>query len=264
MNKNIIIGLGVAAAAVAGLTALFFNTQLIDNTLPAEQKDRNTGTGISVGETVQKDGYTIERLPDSPGETIAQPHLDRPLAKPEAMDDAVFAQIKSNIAETIVVLKDGDDFNAWMNLSTLRTILEDYQGSEEILVYLARRYAPSWQVHANLGALYSTYLDNLDGAIINYQQAIALLPSNPALYRSLYETYIRKGAPNEAIAALKDGIANEPRAIDLYVLLARYYRDTGDVENARTYYAQAISQAEQAGNTSAKTELEAELARLPQ
>ena len=213
---------------------------------------------IEVGESVEQGGYTIERLPDAETEHIAAPSLNRKLVRPNNMEVAVFAQIESNIAETIAVLKIEDNFNAWMNLASLYTIAEDYKGSEEVLVYLSKKYTPSWQVFANLGSLYGTFLGDLNSAVTNYQKAIELLPQNASLYRSLHEVYVALGNQDKAVSILKEGIIAEPRAIDLYVVLARYLKSIGKLTEATAQYDAAINQANNLGNAELAAQIEAE------
>lgn len=250
---------------LAGVSIFYVSSQNAqkNNSAPAAEENgvAINPSDLNIGESTQSGRYTIERLPDAPNEpTLAPPSLARPVVRPASMEDVVFVQIQSNISQTVAVLKEGSDFNAWMNLSTYRIILEDYQGAEEILLFLAKRFSPSWQVRANLGNLYATYLVDLDKAAAQYEEAIALLPQSSALYRSLFEVYARQNNSAKAIATLKSGIQNEPKAIDLYILLARYFRDGGQTVEARTYYDLAIEHAAAAGNASLKADLEAERA----
>ncbi len=215
---------------------------------------------LEVGESTQNGGYTVERLPDAPQEGITAPDLTRAIPSESVnMDHTAYVQIIRNMEATLLALKDSpDSFNAWMNLSSYRTILGDYDGSEEVLVFLTQRFSPTWQVHANLGSLYSIYLNDPNKAINSYMKAIDILPNNPALYRSLYEVYAQQNNSDQAIAILKRGIENQPTAIDLYVLLARYVGDQGQKEDAVLYYNEAIKQAELVNNSTLKTDLETE------
>lgn len=274
-NKNIryvLIAIVAILLIIAGLHLLSRNDASMENgsevastteeNLVDLAEDGVDPSALGEGESIRGDGYTITRLPDPEGEPLTTPSLTRTTPKPATMDDATFAQIQSNIQQTADILREEDDFVAWMNLSVLRSIIEDYEGSEEILVYLSKRYAPSWQVHANLGLMYGTYLNNVTEAVRNYQKAIELFPKNPGLYRSLFEVYKRDGNRLEATATLKDGITAEPRATDLYVLLARYLNEGGDTAGARTYYERAIEQANLAGNASLEASIQSELDAL--
>jgi len=215
---------------------------------------------LEVGESTEQNGYTIERLPDATdGTSVIKPDLNREIpSRPESVTEEAYAQIILNMNTTANAIKEADNFNAWLNLASYRTMLGDYKGSEEIYIYLTKKYSPAWQVHANLGNLYFTYLVDLKKSAMNYRTSIDLLPSNPALYRSLFEVYMKDGLQTEAVAVLQEGIAHEPKAIDLYVLLARHYRDTNKGAEAKTYYNRAIEQARAVDNTSLVIQLEAE------
>lgn len=243
----------------------FFPQTISDTEEQIEAADTADQPDLAVGETIEQNGYTIERLPNSPGESaLVSPSLDRPAPpKPADMDAVAYAQIISNMTATIAVLKEGSDFNAWMNLASYYSILGDFKGTEEVLMFLTKKYAPAWQVYANLGNLYTSNLIDFDKAAAAYREAITLLPNNSALYRSLYDVQVRQKNSTGAIATLKEGIAATPNAIDLYVLLARHYRDEGQFDNARTYYNLAIERADAAGNASLKADLESELSTLP-
>ena len=257
MKTYIALAAGGIALAVAFGAWLYARQSPAVQELPANGQSAPQ-SGLQVGETLEQNGDIIERLPDAENEEPVAPPLDRPVTRPATMDEAVFTQVQSNITQTVAVLKEGDNFNAWMNLATLRTILEDYEGSKEILIYISKRYAPSWQVFANLGALYSTYLNSPGDAIAQYKRAIELLPSNPSLYRSLFEVQVRKGDLKQGVDTLKEGIARAPDAIDLYVLLARHLRSVGSEEEARSYYTLAAEQADKANNLSLKSDIESE------
>lgn len=259
----------VAVFLLAGAGIFYVSSQTTQSSSSISAAEENDAvvspSDLAVGESAQNGGYTIERLPDAPGESsFTPPSLNRPAPpKPTDMDAAAYAQILSNMTETITVLKAGSDFNAWMNLASYYSILGDFKGTEEVLVFLTKQYTPSWQVYANLGNLYANNLIDLGKAVTAYREAITLLPNNPALYRSLYDVYARQENSRDAIAVLKEGIAAVSNAIDLYVVLARHYKSEGQFDNARTYYNLAITKADAAGNASLKADLESELSTLP-
>lgn len=203
--------------------------------------------GLEVGESVNQGGYTIERLPDA--SDVVVPDVRTIPAKPASVSSSAYEQISKNFTETAAVLAQGDNFNAWMNIATYHSMLENYRGAEEVLQYLLVRYNPEWQVHANLGNLYAGPLLNLPEAARQYRLAIDKFVKNGALYRSLFEVEVRQGNNDAATKALRDGIFQTPEALDLYVLLARHLKSTDSPTEARSAYDDAIERAQAMGNT---------------
>lgn len=216
--------------------------------------------GLEVGESVHQGGYTIERLPDAPD--VPVPDVSTVPPKPASVSDAAYAHISKNFSETAAALEAGDNFNAWMNIAAYHGMLENYRGAEEVLKYLLVRYNPEWQVHANLGNLYAGQLLNLPSAAEQYRLAIAKFVKNASLYRALFEVEARQGNTTAATKALRDGIAQAPDALDLYVLLARHLKSVGPAGDARAAYDTAIEQAQEAGNTELASALSAERDQL--
>ena len=81
-----------------------------------------------------------------------------------------------------------------------------------------------------------------------------------ALYRDLFNVYANfyKQNAGNAESTLKAGIAANPKAIDLSILLAQYYRDHGRTAEAKAQYDLAIAAAKAAGSTSLVATLETE------
>lgn len=262
MTKNVRLSVGALALVVVLLGAYWFfdsRSKIETGAEPTDSLEEEL-SGLAVGESVNDGGYTIERLPDAPA--VSAPSLEPIPPKPASVSDAAYQQISKNFAATAAVLAEGDNFNAWMNIAAYHGMLENYRGAEEVLQYLLVVYSPEWQVHANLGNLYAGPLLNLPEAAEQYRLAIGKFATNAALYRALFEVESRQGNTVEATKALRDGIAQAPESLDLYVLLARNLRDTGSVSDARDAYDQAIERAAAAGNTELSSSLTAERDQL--
>ena len=121
MKNTHLVLIGIAIAAVLGLLLLYISTADRPKDGGSEHANSENSDGefpdIEVGESVEQGGYTIERLPDAETEHIAAPSLNRKLVRPNNMEVAVFAQIESNIAETIAVLKIEDNFTLSLKIT---------------------------------------------------------------------------------------------------------------------------------------------------
>lgn len=94
--------------------------------------------------------------------------------------------------------------------------------------------------------------------------AIKNSPGNILSYKGLYELYTFSYKQNTSAAEdiLLEGISNNPDAIDLMVLLAFYYKETGEAERAAGYFNSAIEEAKKRGNDELVSTLEKELTNL--
>lgn len=210
-------------------------------------------------ESVTKDGYTIERVPieDAP----PAPSLNRPIPEVQGMSASVRAAMLVRINEDIEMLKKApDSFDHWIDLGLMRKNLTDYEGAKEAWEYVSILFPKNVPSFANLGELYANYLKDYPAAEKNYKRAIQNDVENHLNYRNLFEFYrdTYKPASTAAEDTLKEGIAKFPQALDLYVLLARYYRDSGRTEEARSTYDAAIAAGEKAGNGQFVAEMKVE------
>ena len=194
--------------------------------------------------------------------TVPMPNLDRaiPATTPD-LDAAAYTQLLKDISVAVDDLrKNPASYQDWINLGLDRQMLSDYAGAEEVWIY-ATKLAPQGEVaFANLGNLYEIYLKEYSQSETYYQKAIAINPADTNLYRSLFELYSAhyKQGTSAAEDILKEGIAKNPTALDLQVLLARLYRDTSRTTEAKAEYDVAIKTATAIGNTLAVSQLQTE------
>jgi thioredoxin-like negative regulator of GroEL len=95
----------------------------------------------------------------------------------------------------------------------------------------------------------------------NYLAAIKINPGQPDFYRALFTLYTTTSYKPTATAAediLKAGIAANAKAVDLQVLLARYYKSAGRASDAAAEYAVAVSNAQSQGNQPLATQIQQE------
>jgi tetratricopeptide (TPR) repeat protein len=145
-----------------------------------------------------------------------------------------------------------------VNLKTLG----DYEGARDVWEYvkaLAPNDVIAWN---NLGDLYHFYLKEYAKSEENWKKTIALKPDYIQGYSGLVDLYKYsfKEKLSETPVVLKQGIVKNPDAIDLQVMLARYYQDRGQSAEAKDAYNKAIATAERIKNTNLAELLKGELA----
>ena len=81
-------------------------------------------------------------------------------------------------------------------------------------------------------------------------RAIANNPLSSHVYRGLHELYVYSYKQNTEAAAdiLKEGLEHMPGNTDILLLLASYYKNKNDTQNAKTYYELARVEAEKQNN----------------
>lgn len=207
------------------------------------------------------DGYTIERVQENV--ETSYPSLTRALpASTNGMSDEAHAKILHSLSETVQKLgKNPNDTESWMILGTYRQILGDYEGAKEAWIFVAEKTQFA-QAYENLGNLYAGYLKDAVKAEANYKKAIARDPIMPQYYRTLAEWYTNASRAADAENTLRTGIKAVPKALDLYVLLARQLVANDKTKEAKALYAQAIESAKAQNNTDAVVQITAEMNKL--
>lgn len=229
---------------------------------PQDDQDARTSTiDLSkIATTTQVGDYLIEPISSTP--TLpTPPSLDRTVPETPNMDSAVRAAIILKLSEIVATLKsDSFSFDAWLTLGTLRQALGDYVGAAEAWVYATKLSPRIGVAYANLGNLYANYTKDYPKAEASYLKGIQNDPRAVNTYRNLFELYLYSYKTDTGAAEdlLKTGIAKLPNALDLKVLLARYYRDKGRIADAQVAYTSAITAATAVGNGALTTELTSE------
>jgi tetratricopeptide (TPR) repeat protein len=157
--------------------------------------------------------------------------------------------------------KTPEDFGEWIGLGGIRKSAGDYQGAIAVWHYVTILYPNDSTAFINLADLYANYLKDYSKANTNYQAAIKINPALPDVYRNLFALYTTTSYKPSATAAediLKSGIAANAKAVDLQVLLARYYKSAGRASDASAEYAAAVSNAQSQGNQALATQIQQE------
>ncbi|MBI2096205.1 MAG: hypothetical protein HYT43_01060 [Candidatus Taylorbacteria bacterium] len=204
--------------------------------------------------------FTIEKVP-----LRSYPSLARPIKLPPVFEGQAAESMLGSISRTLAILKkDPGNVNAWYALALNRKMINDYAGAVEIWEFLKVSGIKDSAVFVNLGELYHLYLKNYAKSELNYRMAISKLPVNLSSYSGLHELYKYSYKKETAAAAdiLKEGISKNPEAIDLMVLLARYYEEKKDFVSARLYYEKAAAEARRQGDISRADLIEKDLKAL--
>ncbi len=212
---------------------------------------------------VQKDGYTVEMESVAPKRTKvpAAPSLDRAVPETPSLSAEARVVLLAHLSKTIAKLRaNALSYGDWIELGAARQVLGDYEGAAQAWSYAAALSPSTGVAYANLGYLYAHYLTDYAKAEANYLKGIANDPRAVNTYRNIFELYVYsyKQGTSAAEDILKKGIAKLPDALDLKILLARYYRDGGRTAEARTAYDAAIASATAQHNPSLAAELTAE------
>ncbi len=90
------------------------------------------------------------------------------------------------------------------------------------------------------GAYWYWELGDLEQAILAFDKAIELDPSNPSLYGSLASVLIETGREAEATELIQRGLDRYPNSSESHVVAADYYMAIGDVDQALALYDRSI------------------------
>ena len=176
----------------------------------------------------------------------------------------ICAELKTQAeVQTAALAKNSQDTKAWGDLGSIRESAGDYQGARAAWEYVSLLSPGNTVSFSNLGDLYMNYLHEYAKAETNYLAQIRNKSDDISAYHTLYSLYInflkqRTSAENILIK----GIEANPKATDLEVLLARYYRDSGRTADAKAEYDAAIANAQSQGTTALATQIQEEKAGL--
>lgn len=233
----------------------------------------------NVGDSVQKDGYTItkELVPESERggnvgavdlSKIPTPNYTKIPARPSGMPvesyDAVVAKLRPLIADITKQIEKNAETGSqtlytdgWLDVALYRNMLGDTAGAKEIWLYLVQASPGLVQPYGNLGNMYMTQQSFVE-AEKWYKIAIEKMPNALQYYSDLADIYAAQKRTADMVTILKKGIAADTKSWNLLVMLGRHYNSVGDIKNAHTQFNNAIERAKKAGNTQAVEAIEAE------
>ena len=222
----------------------------------------STSTAVTIptpnNPVVKGSGYTVELLDDK--NLPLAPNYKTSIVYSKDIAPEVRTQLDKNLATLVGRIdKDKYDLRSWIDLGTLHKMGGDYKAAATIWTYVTKLAPKNGIAFNNLADLYQNFLKEYPKAEANWLVAIKIDSSDTNPYRALFDLYNdleKKPAAAEAI--LKQGIKANPNAVDLYVILARFYKAAGRAADAQAEYKQAIQVAQTAGQAAMTKEIQTE------
>lgn len=194
------------------------------------------------------------------------PPLDRPFTPASRYpEDIRQLSIDKVNAATAELRENPDLVSRWLEIAVYRKGADDFDGAEEIWIYMTKKWPGDPTAYANLANLYQLELNKPRAAARYWRKYIEIVPEGyrVAGYRSLHDLYRTKLADEDkARDVLLEGLARYPDSTDLMVPLAVFERDRGNLDEARTYFTQAKDIADRLGNAALSSILAEELEKL--
>lgn len=200
-------------------------------------------------------------IPKTNWDAVVAPDYKTAIAYSSSTTESVRTQLESSFtALQKQFATDPKNFRSWVTLGALHKMGGDYSFAASVWEYLTKVAPVSPTPFYNLGDLYQNSLHDYAKAELAYLQAMKLLPTDTNTYRSLFVMYENqyKTNTNAAEEILKKGIAANPKAYDLQVMLARYYKEHGRTAEAASMYEVAAKNAETAGQKDVAAQIRAE------
>lgn len=251
----------ILIAAVAALGAVYAYQEY------APAFSINTATTTSLGTSTPNFGLASDGENGhinilSNKAVIKAPDFTRPLVIKDKLTDAQKNVILKEYAKIQAVLqKDPMSFNEWIAMGSSNLIVGNYSAAKEYWEYASQQWGGNYVSYNNLGDLYMNYLKDFPKAEQNWLTAINNKPDDTNPYRNLFTLYTEtsyKPTNSAAEDILKKGIAANPRAVDLQVLLARWYTKIDRTADAKATYEAAIQNALRQGQTALANNIKAE------
>ena len=166
-------------------------------------------------------------------------------------------ELQTAIAEFEGAIRtNAQDFNAHTKLALAKTQLGDRDGAAEVYRMMNQRFPGNYLSFQNLGQLYED-AGKYEMAAEQYLIAIQNAPRIPHEYRYLVNLYTYKlpARASDIPRILQQGLGVMPGSVDLMAMLAVYYRDHGNPEEAIKWYELLLVHDQ--GNTAVLEELKA-------
>ncbi|MBU4360411.1 tetratricopeptide repeat protein [Patescibacteria group bacterium] len=191
--------------------------------------------------------------PDSPGILInAQDLLEFNNYNDELSPELVDKYLKQFLAAKDMIINSQNsqteiDPSYWLTIARMKKYINDFQGAEQIYLYLISVDTNNYIPQGNLADLYANYLHNYKKASEHFW--LAMEKSQPsaqvviAYYRNLADIYADKlinqkqEFEKRAEQDLKEKYFG---SVDFLTMLAKYYKDINNKEKAINYLEQAL------------------------
>jgi len=202
--------------------------------------------------------YFVRQMPD----------LDRPFTPAERYPESIRQESIQKVESAIAELRENPELvSRWLELAVYRKGADDYEGAEDIWLYMTYTWPAEPTAYGNLADLYQSVLVEPRKAEKYWKKYIEVAPANYDIgaYRSLHDLYRTKlSNPDRAREILLQALKENPETTDLIIPLAVFERMQGNVDAARMYFTQAKEIADKLGNTSLSSILNEELKALEQ
>ena len=256
-SKNIKFAIIFLAGALIGLIGYsrFFAVSIdegaMESSTGGEEIATTTEMGdivkdVTVGEIGEPNEQPIlikkESVPVQKQATLPLPDLDRIVINAHISADKK-QEYTGRMKDIANAIRRGEPlFQHLLELASYRRLSEDYQGAEEIWLYMTKRYPTDRMAYENLGNLYHYYLKDYPKAEVAMKKSIEIENVYPPSYVNLVELYTLSYTEKKGLAeeVLLDGLKNTNNHIVLEVTLAQLYAEEGKTEEARIYFEKVL------------------------
>jgi tetratricopeptide (TPR) repeat protein len=170
------------------------------------------------------------------------------------------ASIESKLAtDRAAIVASADDYQAWVRIGGDYKNAGDYVMAAKVWSYVSDKWPLDQISYNNLGDLYLNYIKDYAKAETYYLHSVGVNPSDVGGYHTLYDIYtIYIPDASKAENILKQGIANNQKAYDLQLLLARFYKNAGRTAEMKVQYDAAIASARAEGQDAMANQIQQE------
>lgn len=268
MQKNILITIG-AAILVAALGFGVYTWQKKSNGGSVSSSTSTPASSYPVGASSSAPVIiTPIPVPSNSGSGLPpHPVINRSVTVPTTFSAEAKAIILANIEGTRAKLRaNPQDLNSWIDLGVQYKTIDEYAAALEAWEYVSLMSPTNVVSYNNVADLQHYIYKDYVRSEMNFLQAIHNDPHYVLSYLNLYDLYrlSYKQDTNKGEEILKQGIKENPKAIDLLVALATYYRGKGNVADAKVFYERAITEATALKNDALAASLKAEVKAMEQ
>ncbi|MFA6272976.1 MAG: hypothetical protein WC673_00560 [Candidatus Paceibacterota bacterium] len=195
MNKKLIIIFAVLVLLAIGyygyneLKGKF--SGLSDENTVATSTKRTVEIAPGIFAEVEGDEMPKVEIVPIVDEKIKAPTLNRPIVIPISMTEESGKFFTAKIEELKTKLrKDPGPYDDWLNLGIYLKQIEDYNGAEEILVYLIKAAPGNAMAYINLGDLYTYYFHDNVKAEATFLKVVEVAPRWLEVYSRITDFYV--------------------------------------------------------------------------
>lgn len=222
----------------------------------------NTAQFATVAPGQETGGGTTNIIPINAEATFKAPQYPKTISFTGTFSAADKTAIQGAYKQAVDALAaDKLDFNAWMSLGTINLMAGNLAKAQEIWTYGSAQWPTNVVSHNNLGDLYMNSLKDYAKAETEFLAAIKNKPNDSNPYKNLFTLYSDTSYKPTNTAAediLKKGIAAMPTAVDMQVLLARWYKKLDRMNESKAMYQAALDNAVHLGLSDVATQIKAE------